>query len=124
MKPKLLSRRDEVGKIAGAIVSMVSTLLGVIHNIKDSTIELKSFTWKFQTTFDTIQNSISDIDTVIEGIADGASQNAMETQSVSNQMEEVSNAVNTVTEHVNSLKDYTNQMKQQNDNVHIHWKNL
>ena len=118
MKPKLLSRRDEVGKIAGAIVSMVSTLLGVIHNIKDSTVELKSFTGKFQTTFDTIQNSISDIDTVIEGIADGASQNAMETQSVSNQMEEVSNAVNTVTEHVNSLKDYTNQMKQQNDNVH------
>ena len=118
MADKILAREDEVGKIANAIVIMKDRTDAVIKHLKNSTTSLSAFSDQFQSTFQTIQSSINDINTVVEGIANGASQNANETQDVSTQMMEVSNAVNTATNQVNQLDNFTNEMKHQNDEVH------
>ncbi|MBQ4282911.1 MAG: methyl-accepting chemotaxis protein [Lachnospira sp.] len=114
---KLTSRSDEVGDIARAIDELLKTLTEIINNINTCTVDLNRFSDDFKGNFDTINNSISNVNIAVDEIATGATSQANETQSVTSQMITMGEAVENTSHNVESLRDNTNTMKKENDVV-------
>ncbi len=114
---KLTSRSDEVGDIARAIDSLLQSLTEIINNINKCTVDLNRFSDDFKGNFDTINNSISNVNIAVDEIATGATSQANETQSVTSQMVTMGEAVENTSRNVDSLRDNTDEMKRENDAV-------
>lgn len=114
---KLTSRSDEVGDIARAIDDLLKTLTGIINNINSCTVDLNHFSEDFKTNFDTINNSISNVNIAVDEIATGATSQANETQSVTSQMVTMGEAVENTSQNVDSLRHNTDDMRRENDVV-------
>lgn len=114
---KLTNRSDEVGDIARAIDSLLATMTEIINNINKSTVDLNRFSDEFKGNFDTINNSISNVNIAVDEIATGATSQANETQSVTSQMVTMGEAVENTSHNVDSLRRNTDEMKKENDAV-------
>ncbi len=117
MDKKLTSRSDEVGDIARAIDSLLKTLTEIINNINKCTVDLNRFSDDFKGNFDTINNSIGNVNIAVDEIATGATSQANETQSVTSQMVTMGEAVENTSRNVDSLRSNTDEMKRENDAV-------
>ena len=71
MKPEIVKRSDEVGDMARAIQSLIQSLHGILTNITDSSKALEDFSGQFSDSFQSISDSISNINTAVEEIAGG-----------------------------------------------------
>lgn len=114
---RLTSRGDEVGNVARAIYSLIGKFTDIIHNLHNSSNTLTNFTVDIRENFATINNSISDINTAVEEIATGATDQANEAQSVTEQMNEMGNSVDKATENITALKQSTQSMEDSNKEV-------
>lgn len=114
---KLLSRADEVGKIARAVQAMVQSFSGTVQEIHGSMGELNECTARFTDNIDTIAQSIDNVNIAVNEIAEGATQQAADTQSVGESMDDMSNAISKTTERVNDLSNSAQTMKQNNETV-------
>ena len=83
---KLLQRSDEIGNIARSVHTLIGGLASIVVNIHHSTGELAEFKDDFQKKFETINNSISNVNVAVDEIANGATSQADETQKVSSQI--------------------------------------
>lgn len=114
---KVLHRSDEVGKIARAVHSVVVGFSQIVLAIQKSMREMNEFTVKFTDNFDTINQSISSINTAVNDIAEGVTQQASDTQRVSESMNDMNQALNNTAYSVNALGSSAATMKANNDMV-------
>lgn len=112
---KLLERSDEVGNIARAIHKLIKNLKGIVHNIHSGSEELNRFNEQFKERFSDVNTSINNVNIAVEEIANGASAQADETQSVTEQMVKMGHSVTETAENVERLMQNTDEMRQYND---------
>ncbi|MBO6155095.1 MAG: hypothetical protein J6O60_06615 [Lachnospiraceae bacterium] len=112
---RLLNRGDEVGNIARSVQTLVSNLSDTIKQINKTTAALGTFSGEFKENFENIDSSISDVNSAVEDIANGATSQASETQSVSMQMDGMGDAIGEASEGMDRLLESTNEMKAKND---------
>lgn len=114
---KLLQRSDEIGNIARSVHTLIGGLASIVVNIHHSTGELDEFKDDFQKKFETINNSISNVNVAVDEIANGATSQADETQKVSSQINDMGDAITKTSQNVDSLTQSTEQMKEHNEQL-------
>lgn len=114
---KLLQRSDEIGNIARSVHTLIGGLASIVVNIHYSTGELAEFKDDFQKKFETINNSISNVNVAVDEIANGATSQADETQKVNSQINDMGDAITKTSQNVDSLTQSTEQMKEHNEQL-------
>lgn len=114
---KLLQRSDEIGNIARSVHTLIGGLASIVVNIHHSTGELAEFKDDFQKKFETINNSISNVNVAVDEIANGATSQADETQKVSSKINDMGDAITKTSQNVDSLTQSTEQMKEHNEQL-------
>ena len=114
---KLLQISDEIGNIARSVHTLIGGLASIVVNIHHSTGELAEFKDDFQKKFETINNSISNVNVAVDEIANGATSQADETQKVSSQINDMGDAITKTSQNVDSLTQSTEQMKEHNEQL-------
>lgn len=114
---KLLQRSDEIGNITRSVHTLIGGLASIVVNIHHSTGELAEFKDDFQKKFETINNSISNVNVAVDEIANGATSQADETQKVSSQINDMGDAITKTSQNVDSLTQSTEQMKEHNEQL-------
>ena len=121
---KLLARSDEVGNIARAIHTLMENLKNIVHNIHRGSEGLNAFSDQFRERFNDVNTSINNVNIAVEEIANGASNQANETQTVTEQMVKMGHSVTETVENVERLMQNTDEMRQQNLEVNESLQNL
>lgn len=121
---KLLNRSDEIGNIARAVHSLVTGLVSIVVNIHHSTVALGTFKGEFQKNFETINNSIANVNIAVDEIANGATSQADETQKVNTQINDMGAAITKTTQNVDTLLQSTEEMKNHNGMLNTTLKEL
>ena len=114
---KLLERSDEVGNIARSIYALIQNLSNIVQNINNGTRSLNDFSGHFKDRFGDVNNSINNINIAVEELANGATSQAGETQTVTEQMVIMGNSVTEATENVERLMQNADEMRAQNAEV-------
>ena len=83
-------------------------------NIRTSAKSLDDFSARFQNSFTTINESIHNVNTAMEDIANGATNRAGEMQKVNEQISDMNEAIAETTKNVENLTGSTEEMKEQN----------
>lgn len=112
---KLLQRSDEVGKIARAVHSVVVNFSQTILNVVKSMKEMNECTTQFSDNFDSITQSIDNVNVAVNEIAEGATQQAADTQSVGESMNDMGEAIGKTTASVSDLSQSAAVMKKNNE---------
>ena len=121
---KLVERSDEVGKIARAMHSLIVNFSQIILNIHNSVKDMDECTTQFSQNFDSITQSIDDINVAVTEIAEGATHQAANTQSVGQSMNDMGDAISKTTESVSELSNSAVVMKKNNETVNEVLKEL
>lgn len=121
---KILERSDEVGKIARAMYSLIVNFSQIILNIHNSVKEMDECTTQFSQNFDSITQSIDDINVAVTEIAEGATHQAANTQNVSQSMNDMGDAISKTTTSVSELNNSAVVMKKNNEMVDTVLKEL
>ena len=111
---KMTARGDEVGNIARSIDSLMKKFIDIVDNLNVSTDTLTDFSESIKTNFATINESIANINIAVEEIANGATSQANETQSVAEQMNEMGYAVDKASDSIVTLKQSAEEMEASN----------
>ena len=119
-----MKRSDEVGNIARAIHRLIESIKTIIHDIHTGSAELNQFSENFKDRFSDVNNSINNINIAVEEIANGATAQANETQSVTEQMVKMGSSVTQTVENVDRLMQNTDEMRNQNAEVHTSLESL
>ncbi len=114
---KLLNKKNEIGNMARSVHSLLGGLTTIVHGIHHSTGELNSFSAKFKNNFDNISASITSIDTAVDEIANGATNQANETQKVSDQVELMGKSIDYMSNTISNLAGSAETMKGKNDDA-------
>ncbi len=114
---KKLSRTDEIGDVAKATKQVVEELTGIVKNIIATSNTLAEFSENFVQAFGNINDSISDIDTAVGGIANGATSQAMETQEANTKVTEMGVAMDEISSNIENLFASSEHMKDYNASV-------
>lgn len=121
---RLVSRSDEVGKMARSVHELIQSLAVIVSNIHHSSTELSAFTEEFQQNFNTINNAISNVNIAVDEIANGATSQADETQKVNTQINDMGQSIDNTSRNVESLLQSTEQMKNYNGVVNSNLNEL
>ena len=121
---KLLSRSDEVGDIGRAIEKLIVNLKNIVNNIHNGSDGLNRFNANFKERFSDVNSSINNVNIAVEEIANGASNQANETQTVTEQMVKMGHSVTETAENVEKLMQNTDEMRQQNKEVNASLQDL
>jgi methyl-accepting chemotaxis protein len=114
---KLLRRRDEVGKTARALQTVVNNFYNILKKLNVTMTEMNETTNRFSDNFDSIAQSIESMNVAVTEIAEGATQQAADTQSVSSGIEEMDDAIIQASESVGALNESALSMKKNNEMV-------
>lgn len=121
---KLISRSDEVGKIARAIHAMVVSFSQTVTEIHGSMDEMNNCSARFTDSMDTITQSIDNVNIAVTEIAEGATQQAADTQSVGESMNDMNDAISKTAESVNDLSSSADAMRRNNEMVDVTLREL
>lgn len=121
---KLQERSDEVGKIARAVHSVVVSFSQIILKIHNSIKDMNDCTAQFSENFDSITQSIENVNIAVTDIAEGATQQAADTQSVGQSMNDMGEAISRTTASVGELGNSAAVMKRNNEMVETTLKEL
>ncbi|MDE6636496.1 MAG: methyl-accepting chemotaxis protein [Lachnospiraceae bacterium] len=121
---KLIGRKDEVGRIAKAVHSVVHSFSETIVGIHTSMKQLDEFSETFADNFNTISESIENINIAVNEIAEGSTQQAADTQSVGEGISDMGNAIDRTTESIDGLSRSAAIMKESNETVESTLKEL
>lgn len=113
-KSNLTNRSDEIGKIARSIRALVTSFTDIIKRIIAAAERLFDFSKMFTNRFETITEAIVNVNTAMDEIANGATNQAGETQVVNEKIVNIGNAIEATTENVEKLAQSTQKMKDYN----------
>ena len=114
---KLTSRGDEVGNIAKSIHSLIEKFTAIVNNLHGSSATLTDFSASIKENFAIINSSINDINLAVEEIATGATNQANEAQSVTEQMNEMGTSVERANNNITALQQSAKSMEDSNNEV-------
>lgn len=115
--PKVLSRSDEIGEMARSARDVMNNLAGIVQNIVDTSNSLSDYSDNFKVSFETINESISNIDAAVNQIAIGATSQAEETQKANDEIGIIDKVVDDTVNDVTELGRSTENMKVYNQSV-------
>ena len=113
----LMDRGDEIGAISRSMRSLVDSFTDIIKRIMKAASGLLDFSQMFTNRFETITESIANVNTAVDEIANGATAQAAETQVVNEKVLNIGNAIETTSENVEKLALSTQKMKEYNGTV-------
>lgn len=111
---KLLTRKDEVGDISRSLQSLIHSFADILHRILATSESLAEFSGKFKASFASISESIENIDSAVDEIANGATSQADETQKANNEMTNIGKAIDYTFTNVESLTASAQKMTELN----------
>lgn len=117
VEKKLLCRADEIGDIAHSVAKLVQSLSAIVMEIKGAASDLDGISEGFSGSFGKMANNIGSVDTAVEDMATGATQQAQDTTSVSNKVQYMGDAVEITAQNVEQLVGNTDKMRDYNRNV-------
>ena len=85
----------------------------IVKNIRTSAKSLDDFSARFQNSFTTINESIHNVNTAMEDIANGATNQAGEMQKVNEQISDMNEAIAETTKNVENLRSGGDQRPHQ-----------
>ncbi|MGN0507014.1 MAG: methyl-accepting chemotaxis protein [Lachnospiraceae bacterium] len=121
---KLYERSDEIGNVARSIRALVESFSGIIREIVDASNSLTDFSKMFADKFEAITEAISNVNTAVDEIANGATSQAGETQSVNEKIVNIGNAIEETASNVEVLSQSSAKMKEYNETVRNTLKEL
>ncbi|MCI9420147.1 MAG: methyl-accepting chemotaxis protein [Eubacterium sp.] len=114
MSSSVLTRADEVGDIARSVQSLIHSLREILTNITTSAQALDEFSNTFSSSFDVIANSINDVNTAVDEIANGATGQAGETVNASEKVNEMGQSLDQTAASIETLNHSSGKMKEYN----------
>ena len=119
LSQKLLNRRDEIGDMVRSIYTLTSSLKEIVSNIIRTSHSLDDFTERFDRSFQSITNTIEQINYAVEGIANGATSQAGETMSANTEVASMGSAIDETAERVTILGESSQKMKSYSDTASV-----
>ncbi len=119
-----MKRDDEIGAISRSIASLVTSFTDIIKRIKTAAEKLFDFSMTFTNRFEVISESIDNVNTTVDEIANGATAQASETQLVNEKVLNIGSAIETTSENMDKLAESTEKMKNYNITVNDTLKEL
>lgn len=114
---KMLERTDELGELSRSLQKMVASFTEIVKNIMTTSNELDSFSGEFRESFEKIKDAINNINTAIDEIAHGATQQAGDTQHANEGVIRMGDAIDATATNVISLTDSTQKMSDYNSSA-------
>ncbi len=114
---KMLERTDELGELSRSLQKMVASFTEIVKNIMTTSNELDSFSDEFRESFEKIKDAINNINTAIDEIAHGATQQAGDTQHANEGVIRMGDAIDATATNVISLTDSTQKMSDYNSSA-------
>ena len=111
---KMSTRGDELGEVARSLQRLISSLTTIVKNIMSTSEELDCFTGDFRNSFRNIKESIGNINTAVEEIANGATQQAGDTQQANEEVILMGEAIDATAGNVIALTDSAQKMSDYN----------
>lgn len=114
---KLMKRSDEVGDIARSVHSLIQNLAEVITTILHTAQSLDGISMNFKESFSCMSESIGNVDSAVEEMAKGSTQQAQETQEVSAEIQSMGDAIESTTDNITNLVESADKMREYNRSV-------
>ena len=115
---RVINRSDEIGGIANAIRKVMGHLKNVIGHIANTSTELENFTEKYVLSFQAVDEHISNMEEATNEVANGATNQAMETRAAQDGVTNIGEAIEHLTRVVGVLDETTDTMKEYNRKAH------
>lgn len=112
---KYLERGDEIGAITRACGSMGSGLRDIIGKINNNSQSVAATSEELTATTQSTANSARDVTSAIHNIADGASQQAQDTQEASDHLDEIQSLLDCNQEILEKINEGTSAVRQRKD---------
>ena len=112
---KLYHRADEIGDIARSVNTVIINFKEVVGKIVFATQNLNEFTTNFSESFEKISETIDTVNTAVEEMAKGASEQATETMTANDRVLNMGDAIGHTNSNVVLLGDSSNKMKNYSD---------
>ncbi|MCM1262130.1 MAG: methyl-accepting chemotaxis protein [Butyrivibrio sp.] len=112
IEPKLISRSDEIGKIAQSLNQVKLALAGMIGDVSDSSQKLKRSSGDFSEKFSDITTSINDTNRAVDEMAKGTASLAAETEIVSDKVQKLGEVIDVENQEMSKLGTSVDTMMQ------------
>lgn len=110
VSPKLLKRGDEIGEMARSLEDVRGSLAGMLGSVVHTGEALNQSSEKFSEKFDYISESIKNANQAIEDLAQGATNQANETETVNDKIMELGNVIEVEKDGVVKLEETVSSM--------------
>lgn len=117
VEDKLLRRGDEIGDIANSVDKLVRSLSEIVIEIKEAATGLDEISQGFSGSFGKMANNIGSVDTAVEEMATGSTQQAQDTSDVGNKISNMGDAVESTALNAKQLAGNTDKMRDYNRSV-------
>lgn len=107
---RLNKGRDETGMISRAVFSLCEKLKEMVHVLSGQSEELLRTNREFNTKFDNINETVTNINTAIEDIAQGSTSQAQETSAAGGQVGRIGEAIDENAKNVEKLEATVTEM--------------
>ena len=107
----------EIGDIARSVHALIQNMAEVITSIFRTSESLDKISTGFEESFGSMTEYITNVDTAVEEMAKGSTQQAQETQNVSSEVQGMGDAIESTTGNIENLVGSTNKMRDYNRSV-------
>lgn len=114
---KLLRRGDEIGDMASSVDKLIHSLSGIVVEIKTAATGLDEISQAFSGSFGKMASNIGSVDTAVEEMATGSTQQAHDTSDVGNKTQYMGDAIETTAINAERLSGNTDKMREYNRSV-------
>ena len=111
MDDKIIKRKDEIGQISGAVVKLKDELNRVMSGIMDDSKALHDNSEALHEKTSTSAEHVTQIERAVEEIAEGAGNQAQETQSATENIITMGNMIEDTSREVDTLNENAKQIK-------------
>ncbi len=114
---RLLRRADEIGDIGHSVEKLVHSLSDIVVDIKGASTDLDGISAGFSGSVKKMADNIGSVDTAVEEMATGSTQQAQDTADVGNKIQYMGDAVEITAQNVEMLVGNTDKMRDYNKSV-------
>lgn len=117
MHEKMLQRADEIGEMSQSIQGLIDEFKSIITDLTGSSQELQAFSEEFEKSFDTITENITNINTAVDEIANGATSQAGETVEANDEISRMGDAIGNAVDDIEQLNHNSDRMRDYSDSA-------
>ncbi|MCR4586921.1 MAG: methyl-accepting chemotaxis protein [Lachnospiraceae bacterium] len=108
-------RKDEIGTIVAATRHLTTSITDVVTELQRKSKELYSTSENLSDIASQTLNNVSQVDIAVQEIAEGATNQAQETEKASSNVLEMGNQISETTEEAATMKDVSTQMQKSSE---------